>query len=983
MKQDCECRTNPSTPCSTSYRYKFAMKRGLTGPGTSSSSSLSVLLLLFNGIICPATGFSLRSCRISNNVAICKALKLTEAPRDIPPTITGYDLSLNKLTKIQVVHFKNLTALRQLEMNRNYISLIEPGSFADLTSLEELNLNNNKLRQLADIFEGLRNLKVLRLTSNSITTVSATAFKPLKNLAFLDLSFNRLQNIDKFQLIVQHLPYLQKLVMKKNNLALFTTEKLTNKSLNFQYLDLSENPLQVFRITADVFPKLTWLNLGGPPKKHRMAWEVRNETFLRHVTTLDIGGLRMSASDMEELHESFKTSLVTIRLNAMPGDLQTFINISCSIPTLTRLQIRRNKLTSISPHQFTSCTNISELDLAENKMLNIDENAFRPIQRSLRILTLSQNKIPSVPPAVRNLPYLSQLDLSHNTISSLHCHDFANLTKLRILSLYNNSISNLPSCAFSGLDSLQVLKLQSNKIPILNGAFKKTFPRLRQLLLNANKLTRIIPNEFEGLMSLQNLSLHDNQIKDIKNGSFFGLTNLTDLLLQSNAIEQQQLNSGAFNDLINLRRLDLRENHIKYKNHTAIPHPPFSRLSLLETLAIPAQSGHGKGSLPRNFLVGLRNLLAFYPKDNLLTSLHDDMFQYTPRLELLDISSNELFDISARLFSPISNLKSLYVSRTNLRSLDFFTEANLTKLEFLQGRNNQHSVIPKEVIESLPSLEYMDLQGNSFTCDCDNSWFLQWVKNNNQTQVPNAYGFVCNYPKNLKGMELLDLDVRSCTVDIEFILYVVTTSSVLLFLMVSFTYNFLRWQLSYAYHIFLAFLYDKKNKQRRASEEYDAFISYNVQDEEWVIREALPKLEGEQGWKLCLHHRDFQPGKPIIDNITDAIYASRKTICVISRRYLESEWCSRELQVASYRLFDESKDVLILVFLEEIPAAQLSPYYRMRKLLKNRTYLSWPYAGEGAGLFWEKLRQALSRPTDNVCDEQLRLTVRDRLISLT
>lgn len=39
-------------------------------------------------------------------------------------------------------------------------------------------------------------------------------------------------------------------------------------------------------------------------------------------------------------------------------------------------------------------------------------------------------------------------------------------------------------------------------------------------------------------------------------------------------------------------------------------------------------------------------------------------------------------------------------------------------------------------------------------------------------------------------------------------------------------------------------------------------------------------------------------GKPIIENITDAIYASRKTICVISRRYLESEWCSREIQVA-------------------------------------------------------------------------------------
>ncbi|XP_039676812.1 toll-like receptor 13 [Perca fluviatilis] len=99
--------------------------------------------------------------------------------------------------------------------------------------------------------------------------------------------------------------------------------------------------------------------------------------------------------------------------------------------------------------------------------------------------------------------------------------------------------------------------------------------------------------------------------------------------------------------------------------------------------------------------------------------------------------------------------------------------------------------------------------------------------------------------------------------------------------------------------------------------------------------------------------------KPIVENITDAIYGSRKTICVITRRYLQSEWCSREIQMASFRLFDEQKDVLILLFLEEIPAHQLSPYYRMRKLVKKRTYLSWPQAGHHTGLFWQNVGRAL------------------------
>ncbi|GLD70049.1 toll-like receptor 13, partial [Lates japonicus] len=165
--------------------------------------------------------------------------------------------------------------------------------------------------------------------------------------------------------------------------------------------------------------------------------------------------------------------------------------------------------------------------------------------------------------------------------------------------------------------------------------------------------------------------------------------------------------------------------------------------------------------------------------------------------------------------------------------------------------------------------------------------------------------------------------------------------------------------LVYAFHLFLAFLYDSKRRRKGVPHHYDAFISYNVHNEAWVLNEMLPVLEGEQGWRLCLHHRDFQPGKPIIENITDAIYGSRKTICVISRRYLQSEWCSREIQMASFRLFDEQKDVLILLFLEEIPARQLSPYYRMRKLVKRRTYLSWPQAGQHTGVFWQNVRRAL------------------------
>nr|XP_020457650.1 toll-like receptor 13 [Monopterus albus] len=844
-------------------------------------------LLHFSTFAAPVTGFSLKACRMTSNTVICAKSQLKAVPRDIPSTTKVADLSANKISRIQVADFKNLLLLTQLELNRNYISQIDNGAFANLICLEKLNLNNNKLVELGeDVFHGLSNLTELRIGGNRIQTVAFSSFRSMTSLKFLDISHNKLHEIAKVHSILQHLPHLRELYIKNNNINTFHSWELTNSSLELGYLDLSQNPIAVFQITADIFPHLIWFNIGGSRTKQQMMWDVRNKTFLNQVSTLDISGLQMALGDMKTLLETANSSLRTLRMNAMKHSLTALINISCTIPTMSNLQLRYYKLRSVSSTMFTLCIYVTELDLTQNHIQIIHVNAFRSLP-GLRILNLSQNKLSSVPVAIRNLPTLRELNLSANNISRLGCDDFANQTMLRQLSLYNNMISALNECVFKDLIRLQVLKLQTNHINKLNGAFQRHLPNLRQLYLNVNQLTNIKYGEFKGLHSLQNLSLHDNQIETLEKGCFIGLTNLTDMLLQKNLITQKALNNGSFNDLISLRRLDFRDNYIKFENDSLLPNPPFSQLSCLETLAIPSQHGKGTSKLPRNLLQGLTNLIEFSVRDIQLIFLHKDMFIYTPQLQTLDISSNDLMDLSSDLFSPVQNLKSLYISRTSLQSLDFLIGANLTKLEFLQARKNQYSVISEEIIKSVPALVYMDLQGNSFTCDCNNAWFLKWAEDNNQTQVFDAFNFVCNFPLDLKGMKLLDLDIR---------------------------------------HIFLF----------------------------------------------------STSGKPIIDNITDAIYGSRKTICVISRRYLESEWCSREIQVASFRLLDEQKDVLILVFLEEIPTALLSPYYRMKKLLKRKTCLSWPRAIQHTNLFWEKLRQAL-KTTEDVGGDRFPITLQNRV----
>lgn len=831
--------------------------------GGSNCFKLSFIFLFLN-IVVPVTGFTLKSCRISTtNDAICSKIKLRAVPKDIPSTVKGLDLSVNKISIIHVSAFKNLSLLTRLDLKRNFISRIETGSFANQISLKLLNLNNNKLVKLGDdVFNGLGNLTELRMFRNHIRVVASTSFKSLTSLRFLDISNNQLHQITKIHSILQHLPNLQVLAVVYNGLTTFQSWELTNTSIKLASIDLSDNPIAVFRITADVFPNLTWLKIGGSSRKQPMKWDVRNKTFLSRVSTLDISGFQIASEDMETFLEPFNSSsLTSLKMNAMKRThLAALINISCTIPTVSTLQFRSNSLLFVSSNFFQACVSITQLDLASNSIKYIRDGAFSSFQ-GLKILSLTNNKFSSVPAATRNIPTLEELDLSKNNISTLGCYDFANLTSLRRLSLHQNPISALQECVFKDLIGLQVLKLQNNSISKLNGAFKKYLPNLTQLRLNGNKLTAIKHGDFQGLQSLQNLSLHENEIKELDKGCFIGLTNLTDIQLQTNKIQNKEINKGVFNDLVNLIRLDLSNNDIKYFESAALPHPPFSQLSNLETLAISGNHRRGKSQLPCNFLQGLTNLTIFDARNLQILSLHKDTFIYTPQLKTLYLSSNELMYLSPDLFSPIGSLERLFISRTNLGALDFLVDANLTKLQFLQARKNQYSVFSEEVVMSLPALVYLDLQGNSFTCDCDNAWFREWVETSKQTQVSDAYNFVCNYPKDLKGMKLLDLDVRSCTVDIEFMCFISTTVTILLFMVVSFTYHFLRWQLVYAYYLFLALLFDTKHKNRQAPTQYDAFISYNTHDEPWVIRELLPKLEGEQGWRLCLHHRDFEPGK--------------------------------------------------------------------------------------------------------------------------
>ncbi|XP_064826793.1 toll-like receptor 13 [Oncorhynchus masou masou] len=946
----------------------------ITLPGKQSGSTFSQLRLFLSflmycwGLADPACGYFLKNCTIRGNLSdnfnmkvLCYNRNLEVMPINIPCKVSVLDVAMNNISKIGKLDFKGLSNLKILNMSRNQISQVDNDALLPLKALRELNLAHNRLTTLSDhLFQGLASLSLLHLDNNLITTIGSSSFQLLSSLKTVNLTKNSLHNMKEVQPIVQ-LPHLQELYIGSNKFTSFQSQEISNTSIELRLLDLSRNPLGIFRITADVLPYLEVLDIAYCGQLGHMEWDVLDRSFLRNVNCLNLSGIEMSLERMGMVLQTVNSSLVHLRLYDISEErVKALIDFACNIPTLRLLRLHHNNISALSEEVLQSCKQVTEVDLENNNIIQLSEVSFRSMEQ-LSTLRLGHNRLSSVPDATRNISTLMLLDLSFNIIHKLGCSDFSNLTGLTELFLFHNQISNLPGCVFQDLKDLRILKLGSNKILTLNDDFMSGLHKLEFLSMSYNKLSSISKGDFKGLASLKTLLLFDNQIASLEDGAFEGLVNLTELRLQSNKITQTDIRNTVLTGLPQIRTLDISCNYITYENDDKLDPPPFSHLTSLENLLIFSQRHKGLCHLPINFLEGLTSLLSFRAGSLNIKDLHPDTFIHTPQLWFLDISKNEFTALTPKLFHPTPSLNRLYLPKARLQSLDFLIGANLSRVTFLQVRKNDITAVNETVLQSLPALTYLDMQDNPFTCGCSDAWFVQWMESDNQTQVVGAGEFTCNYPADLKDTKLLDVELQFCTVDLGLYYYISTTCLVLLTLIASFAYHFLKWQVIYGYYLFLAFLYDTKQRNKLTPHgcQYDAFISYNAHDEPWVLRELLPELEGEQGWKLCLHHRDFQPGKPIIDNIMDGIYGSRKTICVISHRYLESEWCSREIQVASFRLFDEQKDVLILVFLEEIPTHQLSPYHRMRKLVKRRTYLSWPRVGEHTAVFWQQLRLAL------------------------
>ncbi|XP_035672293.1 toll-like receptor 3 [Branchiostoma floridae] len=801
-------------------------------------------------------------------------------------------------------------------------------------------------QSVPDASELPEGIKTLYLLSNDLRTLPQCAFCHFPHLEFVDLSFCNISTISSTAF--SKLARLQTVLLIGNNLT-----SLENGTFEESHIITEVN-------LAD--NKLTAVPYGAFPLNNSL-------------TTLDLSGNHINVQDEGANWDRFRSLRHSVfRLNNITSSTGWMFSREGLNISLQTLDLSYNRISRLDSSAFNGVRKLDRLVLSSNDILTVDRNSFRSLSHTgLETLVLFGNHLTKLTNSTfASVPSLKRLDLAYNNISSIEDNAFEGLRHLEVLELYMNPLwTNVPMTALEKL-STNLLELDLRFCSILN----------------------IHPGQFRSFGNLRSLNISDNFIGAL--GSGYGLT------------------GEEFGGLHNLTVLNIGGgpgyNRMKIKNTS------FSLLPKLQKVVMPGLLGFNEvfdGSFRNNPDLRLINM------DNMnIRVLDANLFQGLTKLEELVLSNNNFYLFLnsdpgsakfSRFFGDLTNLETLRLQGNRLASLQSDIFRNLTNLRYLNlgpGRygdhNNQLSNLPTELFQSLTRLETLRIDGNrlysveqsafepvskslrelfiygnQFDCTCENlRWFREWVNSTRADVIGLGEGrLVCSTPRKYANESIMSFHPEiDCESEVMVIASLTVCSAVLVVAVVTVACRRFGWH-KYVQYVWVLVTRRKEGYERLEGEdlevEYDAYVSHTEDDLGWIQRVLIPNLEEKSPeMKLCIPDRDTPPGETIIDNVQDYIRRSRKTLCLVTQRYLDQEASWLEMQVASYRLFDKDdrRDVVVMVFLEPIPKNKLTHFQKLRKLMRPGMFLHWPGEEDTAAhpLFWLLLRDALGTSNNPV-----------------
>ncbi|KAL1778055.1 toll-like receptor 2 [Sigmodon hispidus] len=743
--------------------------------------------------------------------------------------------------------------------------------------------------------------------SKSFTSIPSGLTAEVKSL---DLSNNSITSIghDDLRVCVN----LQTLMLHSSGISAID-EGAFSALGSLEHLDLSDNHLSnLFSSWFRPLSSLKYLNLMGNP--YRILGETSLFSNLTNLQTLRVGNVA-TFREIRRLDFEGLDSLDELEIKAL--SLQTYEPQSLkSIQNIYHLTLHLSQYTFLLGIFSDILSSVRYLEMRDANLasfrfseLSTDEINSPMEKLAFRNADLTDKSFNELLKLLPYIPELLEVEFDDCTLDGVG--DFQpsesdvvrELGKLETLTIRRLHIPRFYS--FRDLSTVYFLLEKVKRITVENS---KVF---------------LVPCQFsQHLKSLEFLDLSENLM-----------------------VEEYLKNSACKNGWPSLQTLILRQNHLKSIEKTGEILLTLKNLTALD--------------ISRNSFRAMPDTCQWPEKMRFLnmssTGIQAVKTCIPQTLEVLDVSNNNLDSFS--LFLPL--LQELYISKNKLKMLP---DASLFPvLLVMKIRENAISTFSKDQLGSFPKLETLEAGDNHFVCSCE---FLSYTLARpalGQVLADWPDSYLCDSPPRLRGQRVQD--ARPSVLECHQVLLVsgVCCALVLLIvLIIGLCHHFHGlWYL----RMMWAWLQAKRKPKKAPCRDicYDAFVSYSEHDSHWVENLMVQQLENsDPPFKLCLHKRDFVPGKWIIDNIIDSIEKSHKTVFVLSENFVRSEWCKYELDFSHFRLFDENNDAGILVLLEPIEKKAIPQRFcKLRKIMNTKTYLEWPLDEAQQEVFWGNLRTAI------------------------
>lgn len=726
----------------------------------------------------------------------------------------------------------------------------------------------------------------------------------------LDLSQNYI-----FELRLSDISFLSglRVLRLSHNRLRYLNISIFKFNRDLEYLDLSHNQLQ--KISCHAVPNLKHLDLsfndfGALP----ICEEFGN------LTQLDFLGL--SAKHLQPLD---LLPIAHLHLSDILLELEGYHVKEHETEGLQVLNTKTLHLVFHPNNFFSVHANISVNDLGCLQLSNVklkDENChvlitfLSELTRGPNLLNITLNHVETTWKCLvrvfqflwpRPVEFLNVYNLT--VVETIDKEDFTyfetSLKGLKIEHVKNRVFLFSQTVIYTVLAEMNIMMLTISDTPFIHMLCPQATSTFKFLNFTQNVFTDSIFQDCSTLVRLETLILQKNKLKDL-----FKVALMT-------------------KDMPSLEMLDVSGNSLEYDGRDR--------------------------NCTWTERIGVLNL-----SSNILT---DAVFGcLPPRLKVLDLHSNRITSVPENVLG-LEALQELNVAANSLAHLpecDSFRSLSVLVTDY-----NSISNPSAHFFQSCQKIRSLRAGNNPFQCTCELREFIQRIGQLSSEVVegwPDSYK--CDYPDSYKGTLLKDFHVSPLSCNIA--LLIVTIGVTGLVLAVTVTVLCIYFDLPWYLRMVCQWTQTRHRARNTPLHElqrtlqFHAFISYSEHDSAWVKNELVPCLEKED-IRICLHERNFVPGKSIVENIINCIEKSYKSIFVLSPNFVQSEWCHYELYFAHHNLFHEGSDNLILILLDPIPQNSIpSKYHKLKALMAQRTYLEWPKEKSKHGLFWANVRAAFN-----------------------